>query len=150
MKVVCVAVALAAAGVALAQSTSPAPAGESAGAAQQTSAAVAVGGRLHGVVKSGSIPLPGVAVTAQNTLTGRRYATTTDITGAWSMQIPQNGRYVVRTEFAAFAQSSQEAVLNATLHEHTLDFQLVLASRAAVEEHEHQPEIPDGFHVPWG
>ena len=35
-------------------------------------------------VKSGNVPLPGVTVTAQNTLTGKRYSTTTDITGAWS------------------------------------------------------------------
>ena len=44
------------------------------------------GGKLHGVVKSGNIPLPGVTVTAQNTLTGKRYSTTTDITGAWPMK----------------------------------------------------------------
>jgi len=31
------------------------------------------GGTLHGVIKSGNIPLPGVAVTATNTLTGKRY-----------------------------------------------------------------------------
>jgi len=49
-------------------------------------------------------------VTAQNTLTGKRYSTTTDITGAWSLTIPQNGRYVVRTQFAAFAASSQEGL----------------------------------------
>ena len=121
----------------LAQNPSPASSGESAaapGQASQVNVAVAVGGRLYGVVKSGNIPLPGVAVTAQNTLTGKRYATTTDITGAWSMQIPQNGRYVVRTEFAAFAPGSQEAVLNASQHEHALDFQLLLSSRAAVQE----------------
>ena len=29
------------------------------------------------------------------------------------LNIPQNGRYVIRTQFAAFAQGSQEAVLNA-------------------------------------
>ena len=58
-----------------------------------TSAGVVVGGVLHGVIKAGSVPLPGVAVTATNTLTGKRFATTTDITGAWSMTIPQNGRY---------------------------------------------------------
>ena len=40
-----------------------------------------VGGKLHGVVKSGNVPLPGVTVTAQNTLTGKRYTTTSDITG---------------------------------------------------------------------
>ncbi len=104
-----------------------------AGAAVLTTTA-AEGGTLHGVVKSGQVPLPGVTVTAQNTLTGKRYATVTDITGAWSMTIPQNGRYVVRTQFAAFAPGAQEALLNATNHEKTLNFDLVLASRAAAEQ----------------
>ena len=89
------------------------------------------GGTLHGVVKSGTNPLPGVTVTAQNTLTGKRYSTTTDITGAWQMNIPQNGRYVIRTQFAAFAQGSQEAVLNAASHDQTVNFELILASRQA-------------------
>jgi hypothetical protein len=75
-----------------------------------------------------------VTVTAQNTLTGKRYSTTTDVTGAWVLTIPQNGRYVIRTQFAAFAQGAQEAVLNASSHEQTVDFQLVLASRAAQQE----------------
>ena len=92
------------------------------------------GGTLHGVVKSGKIPLPGVTVTAQNTLTGKRYATTTDINGQWSMTIPQDGRYVIRTEFAAFAPVSQEAVLNTTGRDRTVDFELILASRAAEQE----------------
>lgn len=93
------------------------------------------GGRLHGVVKSGNTPLPGVTVTAENTLTGRRYTTTTDITGAWSMTIPKDGRYVVRTEFAAFAQQAQEALLNSTKsRDQVLNFSLMLASRAAEQE----------------
>lgn len=92
------------------------------------------GGRLHGQVKSGNIPLPGVTVTAQNTLTGKRYSTTTDISGAWSLTIPQNGRYVIRTQFAAFAVGSQEAVLNAASHDQTVTFALILASRAAAQE----------------
>src|ERR1039458_9039990 len=65
-----------------APSTSPAPAAP----------APVTGGKLHGVVKSGTIPLPGVTVTAQNTLTGKRYSTPSDITGAWSMTLPQYGR----------------------------------------------------------
>lgn len=93
-----------------------------------------MGGRLHGVVKSGNIPLPGVTVTAQNTLTGKRYSTTTDITGAWALTIPQNGRYVIRAQFAAFAQGSQEALLNTTNHDQTANFELILASRAAQRE----------------
>ena len=101
-------------------------------------AAPVAGGSLHGVVKSGNIPLPGVAVTAQNTLTGKRFTTTTDVTGAWSMTIPQNGRYVVRTQFAAFAVGSQEALLNAASHDQKVDFELVLASRAAQQEQQQE------------
>ena len=92
------------------------------------------GGRLHGVVKSGVIPLPGVTVTAQNTLTGKRYSTTTDISGAWTLLIPQNGRYVLRTQFAGFAPGAQEALLNATSHDQTVSFDLMLASRAAAQQ----------------
>lgn len=110
-------------------------AGAVAVSAQQTqSPAPAAGGNLHGVVRSGNIPLPGVTVTAANTLTGKRYSTTTGITGAWSMTIPQNGRYVIRTQFAAFAQGAQEALLNATSRDQTVNFDLVLASRAAEQQ----------------
>ena len=94
-------------------------------------APAATGGKLHGVVKSGSIPLPGVTVTAQNTLTGKRIQTITDITGTWQMNLPQNGRYVIRTQFAAFAPGAEEAVLNAASHDQTVNFDLVLVSRAA-------------------
>jgi hypothetical protein len=89
------------------------------------------GGRLHGVVKSGNIALPGVTVTAQNTLTGKRFQTTTDITGTWSLNLAQNGRFVLRTQFAAFAPGVEEAVLNAKSHDQTVNFDLLLASRAA-------------------
>jgi hypothetical protein len=94
----------------------------------------AAGGKLHGVVKSGNVPLPGVTVTAQNSLTGKRFATTTDVTGAWSMTIPQNGRYVIRTQFAAFAQGAGEALLNAANRDQAVNFDLMLASRAAAQE----------------
>jgi hypothetical protein len=110
--------------------TSSAPAPDS---VPQVAAGV-TGGRLHGQVKSGSTPLPGVTVTAQNTLTGKRFSTTTDIGGGWSLHLAQNGRYVIRTQFAAFAQGSQEAVLNAASHDQTVNFELLLASRAAAQE----------------
>ncbi len=110
------------------------PSAAQAAATQAASTESAAGGVLHGTVKSGNTPLPGVSVTAQNTLTGKRYITTTGTTGAWSMKIPDNGRYVVRTQFAAFAQGAQETVLNAADHDQTLNFDLQLASRAAVAE----------------
>ncbi|HEU5351859.1 MAG TPA: carboxypeptidase-like regulatory domain-containing protein [Terracidiphilus sp.] len=106
------------------------PAQAAAGAASTTSVA-AQGGVLHGVVRSGKTPLPGVTVTAENTLTGKKYATTTDVTGAWRLKIPGDGRYVIRTAFAAFAPGDQEALLNGTGRDRTVDFDLLLASRAA-------------------
>jgi hypothetical protein len=121
----------------LAQSPAASSLAISAPGAQPQSTAM-TGGRLHGVVKSGSIPLPGVTVTAQNTLTGKRYSTTTDINGAWTLTIAQNGRYVIRTQFAAFAPVAQEAVFNATSHDQTVNFELTLASRA-VEQRENEP-----------
>ena len=92
------------------------------------------GGKLLGHVKSGTIPLPGVAITAQNTLTGKRYSTTSDVTGAWALTISADGRYVMRTQFAAFAVGAQEAVLNATSHDQAVGFSLTLASRAAQQQ----------------
>jgi hypothetical protein len=91
-------------------------------------------GRLHGVVKSGAIPLPGVTVSAQNTLTGKRFSTTTEISGAWTLTIPQNGRYVLRTQFAGFAPGVQEALLNAASRDQAVNFDLMLASRAVAQQ----------------
>ncbi len=76
-------------------------------------------------------PLPGVTITATNTLTGKKYAAATDIQGAFRLLIPRNGRYVLRTEFAAFAPATAEVLLNATQHAGKADFSLELASRVA-------------------
>jgi hypothetical protein len=118
----------------------PADAASQAGQAQAPAPTVA-GGKLHGVVKTGNTPLPGVTVTAANTLTGKKYATVTDITGAWALTIPQNGRYVIRTQFAAFAVGSQEAVLNATSHDQAVNFDLMLASRAAQQAQQADQQV---------
>ena len=98
------------------------------------SAPVAAGGTIKGTVKAGNVPLPGVSVTATNTLTGKKFTTTTDVTGAYEMTIPQNGRYVVRAELAAFALATKEALLNATNRQQQSDFAMVLASRAEQQE----------------
>jgi hypothetical protein len=117
-----------------AQTAAPrAETGQNPNHADNSTPAVA-GGKLHGIVKSGNVPLPGVTVTAQNTLTGKRYTTVTDVTGAWSMTIPQNGRYVVRSQFAGFSQAAGEAVLNAQAHDQAVNLELMLASRAAQQE----------------
>jgi hypothetical protein len=94
--------------------------------------------------KGGGVPLPGVAITAMNSLTGKKYATTTDIDGKYAMAIPRNGRYVVRAELTGFAVVTEEVVLNGvqaeaanqgiTIVPKATDFGLQLASRVAAEE----------------
>ncbi len=92
---------------------------------------------VHGTVKAGAIPLPGVSIVASNTLTGRRYATVTDINGSYSMTIPVNGRYVLKTGLAAFAAETKVAVIKPTGPapvKQQVDFVLTLASRVAPED----------------
>ena len=85
------------------------------------------GGTISGTVTSATVadsngrkpagtPLPGVTITATNTLTGKKYTAATDIAGTFRMTIPRNGRYVIRAEFAAFAPATAEVLLNATQH----------------------------------
>jgi hypothetical protein len=96
------------------------------------------GGSIKGAVSASGVPLPGVAVTATNTLTGKKYATTTDIDGNFQMAVPRNGRYVVKTELAGFASTTQEVVINAAsqnggLPIQTAAFKMDLASRVTPE-----------------
>src|SRR5271170_7381547 len=102
-------------------------------------ASEASGGTISGTVKAGAVPLPGVTVTATNTLTGKKYATTTDVNGSFAMAIPRNGRYVVKAELAAFATETKEILINAAGQNggkpaQVAEFGLQLASRAQEEE----------------
>jgi hypothetical protein len=133
-----------------AQTAAPsAPAAESAAPQtpiSQASAPQPQGGTIRGTIiagtvgKPGGVPLPGVAVTATNTLTGKKYAAATGIDGTYAMTIPRNGRYVVRAELAGFAPVTQEVVLSsndatagAALVKSS-DFGMQLASRVAAAE----------------
>ena len=107
------------------------------------STTTAAGGTIKGMVKAGNVPLPGVGITATNTLTGKKYATTTDITGAFAMAIPRNGRYVVKAELAAFASDTKEVLINAAGQnggkpEQVVEFGLQLASRVAQQQQQQQ------------
>lgn len=89
------------------------------------------GVRIHGTVTTGKTPLPGVAILATNTLTGKRYATVSDIRGDWSMRIPANGRYILSASLTGFASQPQRVLLRPGLLETTFSFALTLASRIA-------------------
>ena len=86
-------------------------------------------GSIHGLVKSGNMPLPGATVTATNTLTGQKVTTWTDVDGTYFVQVPSNGRYVIRTQMAAFAPATQEVLINATSKDQKADLEPILLSR---------------------
>ncbi|MDP9268966.1 MAG: TonB-dependent receptor [Acidobacteriota bacterium] len=86
---------------------------------------------IVGSVKSGGTPLPGVALVAANTLTGKKVFTTTRSDGSFRILIPARGRWVVRAELPAFAAETKEFVFTPETLGSTqrADFELVLASR---------------------
>jgi hypothetical protein len=106
-------------------------------AAQDALAKMSEGGVVRGMVRAGegkdALGLPGVSVTATNALTGEKFTTVTDATGAYGMAIPKYGHYVVRTELAAFAAGTKDVVLNAGNRQAQVDLSMVLASRVAGE-----------------
>ncbi len=96
------------------------------------------GGEISGTVKSGTTPLPGVSITAANTLTGQKVLTSTDANGAFALNVPSNGRWVIKAELAAFAVGTQEAVINASNHSATVALDLMLQSRARAQQQQQQ------------
>lgn len=94
-------------------------------------ATVAAPGKITGSIKSGSVPLPGVSVSAANTLTGKKIFTATGVDGKYSISIASKGRWVVRAELAAFASITKEIVFSAETLGTTqqADFEMLLLSR---------------------
>jgi hypothetical protein len=114
---------------------SPAPSAPAQAAATQASAPY---GEISGVVKSGNVPLPGVAVSAANTLTGKKYSTSTDVDGKFKLSVSGKGRYVVRAEFSAFAPMTQEVLINEQSRNGNADLVMVLLSRAQKDAQQEQ------------
>ncbi len=84
---------------------------------------------ISGSARSGKTPLPGVTVTAANTLTGKKYSAATNSEGKFEFSGVTRGRYVVRVEFMGFAVFTQEVVLNPENPSAKVDVELILASR---------------------
>lgn len=90
--------------------------------------------QITGTVKSGKTPLPGVTVTAANTLTGKKFSVATAIDGSFTFKGIPRGRYVVKVEFMGFAPLTEEVVLNPDNPAGKVDAELVLASRQQEEQ----------------
>jgi trimeric autotransporter adhesin len=81
---------------------------------------------ITGVVKSGNTLIPGATVTATNSSTQEKTATSTDTNGVYTLQVAQ-GKYELRVEMPAFAASTREIVLGEpSTH---ADLELTLVSR---------------------
>jgi trimeric autotransporter adhesin len=85
--------------------------------------------QITGTVKNGKTNLPGVTVTAANTLTGKKYSVATSVDGSFVLKGLPRGRYVVKVEFMGFAPLTQEVLLNPDNPAGKVDGELILASR---------------------
>jgi hypothetical protein len=85
--------------------------------------------QISGAVRSGKTPLPGVSVTATNTLTGKKFVLVTAGDGTFFFTGLPRGRYVVKVQFMGFADFTQEVVLNPENPAGKVDPELLLASR---------------------
>ncbi|MGC2695186.1 MAG: TonB-dependent receptor [Candidatus Angelobacter sp.] len=106
--------------------------------ASAPSATVTPFGEITGMVKSGAVPLPGVTVTAANTLTGKKYVTSTDVDGSFRIAVSGKGRYVVKADFSAFAPVTQEVLINEQNRSGKAEIAMVLLSRAQKEAQQEQ------------
>ena len=99
---------------------------------------VAPFGEIAGTVKSGNVLLPGVTVTAANTLTGKKYITSSDVDGSFKISVTGKGRYVVKADFSAFAPVTQEVLINEQNRAGKAEIAMVLLSRAQKEAQQEQ------------
>ena len=84
---------------------------------------------ISGTVLSGKIPLPGVNISAANSLTGKKIVTSTNTDGHFEMVVPGRGKYVVRAELTAFAAATSEVVTNPTTPQQEVELEMVLLSK---------------------
>ena len=105
---------------------------------RSSSPALAPYGVITGTVKSGNTPLPGVAVSAANSLTGKKFITSTDADGGFKLSVTGKGRYVIRAEFSAFAPVTQEIVINDQNRSGKAELSMELLSRAQQQEQQAQ------------
>ena len=109
-------------------STAAAPAADS---TANTTTSPDLTGQILGTVRAGETPLPGVTVSAANTLTGKKLVTSSRTDGSFSINIPSRGRWVVRAELSAFAVETREVLFTPEnlATPQRVDLELVLLSR---------------------
>ncbi|HKW19073.1 MAG TPA: TonB-dependent receptor [Terriglobales bacterium] len=87
-------------------------------------------GNISGIVKSGNMPVPGVAVTASNQSTKEQVTTWTNVDGSFTLQVHTSGEFVISTQMVAFAAVRQNVTINYARPSVTVNLELTLLSRA--------------------
>jgi trimeric autotransporter adhesin len=91
-------------------------------------------GTIHGIVKSGNMPIPGVTVSispasVSPASSAEKISTSTDVDGSYSAHVPPLGAYTVRIEMVGFANSTKQVAVDASHPNVQADFELTLLSR---------------------
>ena len=100
------------------------------------------GRTIHGIVKSGNMPIPGAGVTATDSATKMQIDTSTDVDGSYSLRISADGHYTVRVQMSAFAADTHEVILDASHQDAQANFELILLSRAREARNEQRQASP--------
>jgi len=117
-----------------------------AGLQAQTQSDQPQAGTIHGIVKSGNMPIPGAAVTISRGSSAEKISVWTDVDGGYSVALSSYGSYTVIVQMAAFANSTQEIVIDASHQNVQANFDLTLLSR--VRQGNPGPQRANGGGVP--
>ena len=93
-------------------------------------------GTIRGIVKSGNMPIPGAAVTVSPGGTGDKLSAWTDVDGGFSIAVNAFGTYAVRVQMTAFADASQQVVIDNFHPDGQANFEMTLASRTRAADSE--------------
>ncbi len=99
---------------------------------------------IHGIVKSGNMPIPGALISATNTATKEHLGTSSDVDGSYLLRIPVDGHYSVRIQMTAFSAAAQDVLLDATHRDAQVNFELVLLSRVRQTQNEQRRNVAGG------
>ena len=86
-------------------------------------------GTIHGIVKSGNMPIPGAAVSVTLASSNQKFSTWTDVDGSYSVAVPAAGSYHAAVQMVAFANSAKDVVVDAAHADVQVNFELTLLSR---------------------
>ncbi|HTQ97709.1 MAG TPA: carboxypeptidase-like regulatory domain-containing protein, partial [Candidatus Acidoferrum sp.] len=102
--------------------TAPSSQSQSQSQTKPKSGVPSAGGRIHGTVKDGTIPLGGARVTVINLRSKEIASVITDGAGAYSIEMRQNGRFVILVVFRGLTAPAKQVVFGEENHDREADF----------------------------